>query len=452
LPASWRTPLAVLAGAAIVLALALGVRQSFGLLLPAEADLGWGRADLAFALVLSSLIWGLSQPLFGALADRGGADRVVAGCGLLLAGGLALMPLASTPLILTLSAGLLLGVGLGGTSFAVVLGAVGRAFAPERRNLVLGIACAGGAFGQFLALPSGPLLISALGWRASLLLLAGIVLAIVPLAMTLKPRSPDATPDDARQALGVALREARADVGFRYLVAGFFVSGGQIVFILGHLPAYLLDARMTPAVGATALALIGLFSVAGCLAAGYLGGHLSRAHLLSGIHVLRAVLVALFLGVPASPLTVCLFAAGIGFLWLGPLPLASGLVLQRFGTRYACTLLGILFFAYQLGGVIAMWLSGHSVDTTRSYDPLWAGSMALGIVAAILNLGIDEQPVARAHTDRPSAAGWRTASLWVGLAILCPALVVFALRGYHAPPVLIDFANIKLCTLSAVTG
>jgi len=452
LSTNWRTPALVLACAAIVLALGLGIRQSFGLFLPANVDPGWTRSDFAFAIGVSTLVWGLAQPLFGAWADRNGAGRVVALGGLLFAAGLGSMPLAATPVALTLSAGLMVGLGLAATGFGVILGVVGRAFAPERRAVALGIASAGASFGQFLALPLGPLLTSALGWQATLLVLAGIALAIVPLASAMAQRPTSAPAPGDKLSLADTLRQARAHAGFRYLTAGFFVSGAQISFILGHLPAYLLEVQMTPAVGATALALIGLFSIAGCTLSGYLGGRFSKRVLLSGIHVLRALLVALFLGLPVSPPTVYLFAAGIGFLWLGTVPLASALVLHLFGARFACTLLGVLFLAYQLGGFAGMWLGGHSLGATSSYDPVWAGGMALGVVAALLNLLIDERPLAHAGPGGVRVGSRRAASWWIGLAIVCPVLALLALRGYYAPSVLIDFANIKLCALVAVTA
>jgi predicted MFS family arabinose efflux permease len=452
LSANWRNPALVLACAAIVLALGLGIRQSFGLFLPADADLGWKRNDFAFAIGVSTLVWGLAQPLFGAWADRSGAGRVVAAGGLLFAAGLGSMPLAATPLALTLSAGLMVGLGLAATGFGVILGVVGRAFGPERRSVALGIASSGASFGQFLALPLGPLLTSALGWQATLLVLAGIALATVPLALAMvERRASEAAPGD-RRSLAETLRQARDHTGFRYLTAGFLVSGAQIAFILGHLPAYLLELRMTPAVGATALALIGVFSVAGCVVSGYLGERLSKKVLLSCIHVLRALLVALFLGFPVSPPTVYLFAAGIGFLWLGTVPLASGLLLHLFGARFACTLLGVLFLAYQLGGFAGMWLGGHSVGATSSFAPVWAGGMALGVVAALLNLLIDERPLAPAGTGEVRAGSRHAAPWWIGLAVLCPVLALLALRGYYAPSVLIDFANIKLCAHAAVTA
>ncbi len=392
---NWRTPTLVLVCGAIILTMGLGIRASFGLFLqPMSADLGWGRSHFSFAMALSNLIWGLAQPFFGAWADRQGAGRVVAVSGLLFAGGLMLMAYSTTPLMLDASAGLMVGLGLSGVSFGVILGVVGRAFPPERRSLALGIASSGGSFGQFLMLPFGQLLISTLGWQTALLVLAGTVMATVPLAAAMmEERRPAAT--GAQQSLGDALREAGAHSGFWYLTSGFFVCGFQVAFISVHLPAYLLDVKMTPAVGATALALIGLFNIAGSFFAGYLGGRFSKKYLLSGIYILRAVIIALFLGLPVSPLSVYLFAAGIGFLWLGTVPLTNGLVAQIFGVRFVSTLFGIVFLSHQLGSFVGVWLGGYLFDTTGSYHLVWIGSIALGVVAAILNLPIDERPVAR---------------------------------------------------------
>jgi len=396
-PVNWRTPVLVLVCGAIILTLGLGIRASFGLFLqPMSTDLGWGRSHFSFAMALSNLIWGLAQPFFGAWADKKGAGRVVAVSGLLYAGGLALMPFSTTPLMLDASAGLMVGLGLSGVSFGVILGVVGRAFPPERRSLALGIASSGGSFGQFLMLPFGQLLISTLGWQTALLVLAGIILATVPLATAMmEGRRPAAT--GAQQSLGEALREAGAHSGFWYLTAGFFVCGFQVAFISVHLPAYLLDVKMTPAVGATALALIGLFNIAGSFVAGYLGGRFSKKYLLSGIYVLRAVIIALFLVLPVSPLTVYLFAAGIGFLWLGTVPLTNGLVAQIFGVRFVSMLFGIVFLSHQIGSFTGVWLGGYLFDATGSYDLVWIGSIALGVIAAILNLPIDERPVVRAE-------------------------------------------------------
>jgi len=393
--ANWRTPVLVLVCGAIILTLGLGIRASFGLFLqPMSTDLGWGRSHFSFAMALSNLIWGLAQPFFGAWADKQGAGRVVAVSGLLYAGGLALMPFSTTPLMLDASAGLMVGLGLSGVSFGVILGVVGRAFPPERRSLALGIASSGGSFGQFLMLPFGQLLISTLGWQTALLVLAGTIMATVPLAAAMtEGRRPVAT--GAQQSLNQALREAGGHSGFWYLTAGFFVCGFQVAFISVHLPAYLVDVKMTPAVGATALALIGLFNIAGSFVAGYLGGRFSKKYLLSGIYILRAVIIALFLVLPVTPLTVYLFAAGIGFLWLGTVPLTNGLVAQIFGVRFVSMLFGIVFLSHQIGSFAGVWLGGYLFDATGSYNLVWIGSIALGVIAAILNLPIDERPVER---------------------------------------------------------
>ena len=393
--ANWRTPVLVLVCGAIILTLGLGIRASFGLFLqPMSTDLGWGRSHFSFAMALSNLIWGLAQPFFGAWADKKGAGRVIAVSGLLYAGGLALMPFSTTPLMLDASAGLMVGLGLSGVSFGVILGVVGRAFPPERRSLALGIASSGGSFGQFLMLPFGQLLISTLGWQTALLVLAGTIMATVPLAaVMLEGRRPVAT--GAQQSLNQALREAGAHSGFWYLTAGFFVCGFQVAFISVHLPAYLVDVKMTPAVGAMALALIGLFNIAGSFVAGYLGGRFSKKYLLSGIYILRAVIIALFLVLPVTPLTVYLFAAGIGFLWLGTVPLTNGLVAQIFGVRFVSMLFGIVFLSHQIGSFAGVWLGGYLFDSTGSYNLVWIGSIALGVIAAILNLPIDERPVER---------------------------------------------------------
>jgi len=401
LSSSWRTPTLVLICAGIILTLALGTRQTFGLFLqPMSSELGWGRGHYSFALALSNLIWGIAQPFFGAWADKRGAGRVVAVCGLLYAAGLALMPFSTTPLMLDLSAGLLIGLGLSGVSFGIILGVVGRAFPPERRSFALGIASSGGSFGQFLMLPFGQLLISSFGWQVALMALAGTILATVPLATAMvEARRPAEQGAAKTQSLSSALREAGRHVGFWYLTAGFFVCGFQVAFISVHLPAYLLDVKMSPAVGATALALIGLFNIGGSFAAGYLGGRFSKKYLLSSIYFLRAGIVGLFVLFPVTPLSVYLFAAGIGFLWLGTVPLTNGLVGQIFGVRYVSTLFGIVFFSHQVGSFTGVWLGGYLFDATGSYTVVWVASIALAVLAGIINLPIDERPIERLSAE-----------------------------------------------------
>jgi predicted MFS family arabinose efflux permease len=398
---NWRTPTLVLICAGIILTLALGTRQTFGLFLqPMSSELGWGRGHYSFALALSNLIWGIAQPFFGAWADKRGAGRVVAVCGLLYAAGLVLMPFSTTPAMLDLSAGLLIGLGLSGVSFGIILGVVGRAFPPERRSFALGIASSGGSFGQFLMLPFGQLLISSFGWQVALMALAGTILATVPLATAMiEARRPAAQGPAKAQSLSSALREAGRHAGFWYLTAGFFVCGFQVAFISVHLPAYLLDVKMSPAVGATALAMIGLFNIGGSFTAGYLGGRFSKKYLLSSIYFLRAAIVGLFLLFPVTPLSVYLFAPGIGFLWLGTVPLTNGLVGQIFGVRYVSTLFGIVFFSHQVGSFMGVWLGGYLFDATGSYNVVWVASIGLAILAGIINLPIDERPVERVSAE-----------------------------------------------------
>jgi MFS family permease len=405
---SWRTPTVVLVCAAIVLTLALGVRQTFGLFLqPMSAELGWGRGPFSFAFALSNLLWGLAQPFFGAWADKQGSGRVVAVSALLYAAGLALLPLSTTPLMLDFSAGLLIGLGISGVSFGVILGVVGRAYPPERRSVALGIASAGGSFGQFLMVPFGAWLIGSIDWKRSLFVLAGVILATLPLAAAMaeertRPLSPAAR-DGKPQSLRMALHEARRHSGFWYLTAGFFVCGFQVAFISIHLPVYLRDLNLPLTVAGWALALIGLCNIFGSFAAGYLGARFSKKYVLSSIYFLRAVVIGLFLLLPVSPLSVYLFSAGIGLLWLGTVPLTNGLVGQIFGVRYVSTLFGIVFLSHQLGSFLGVWLGGYLFDLTGSYGPVWIGSLVLSLLAGALNLPIDERPLARPSIE-PAAA------------------------------------------------
>jgi len=407
--AGWRNPTLVLVCGAIILTLALGVRQTFGLFLqPMSAELGWGRGHYSFALALSNLIWGLAQPFFGAWADKQGSGRVVAVSGLLYATGLALMSLSTTPLMLDFSAGLLIGLGISGVSFGIILGVVGRAFPPERRSVALGVASAGGSFGQFLMVPFGAWLIGNIEWKHALLVLAGVVLATMPLAAAMverrRPAQADAAGHARSQSLSAALREAGRHSGFWYLTAGFFVCGFQIAFISIHLPVYLHDLNLPLSVAGWALALIGLFNIFGSFTAGYLGARFSKKYVLSSIYFLRAAVIGMFLVLPASPLSVYLFAGGIGFLWLGTVPLTNGLVGQIFGVRYVSTLFGIVFLSHQVGSFLGVWLGGYLFDLTGSYASVWIGTIVLSLLAGALNLPIDERPVARLSPAETGAA------------------------------------------------
>jgi MFS family permease len=390
----WRTSGWVLLGAALILALSLGIRHGFGLFLaPMSAEFGWGRGVFAFAIALQNLIWGLAQPFAGALADRFGAARVVALGGVLYAIGLACMGLADSELSLSLSAGLLIGLGLSGTSFSVILGVVGRALPAEHRSMGMGIASAAGSFGQFAMLPGTLGLISWLGWSTALLVMGVLVAFIVPLVRMLKDRPLPTQAHD--QTLTEALREACGHSGFWLLALGFFVCGFQVVFIGVHLPSYLVDQHLPASVGTTVLALIGLFNIFGTYIAGWLGGRMSKPRLLTGLYLLRAVVIVLFLWFPVTTFSACLFGMAMGLLWLSTVPLTNGTVATLFGVRNLSMLGGIVFLFHQLGAFLGGWLGGLVYDHTGSYGLVWQLAIALSLLAGVLNWPVREEPVAR---------------------------------------------------------
>ncbi|MCH4871486.1 MULTISPECIES: MFS transporter [Pseudomonas] len=390
----WRNSAWVLLGSALILALSLGVRHGFGLFLPPmSAQFGWGREVFAFAIALQNLIWGLAQPFTGALADRFGAAKVVIIGGVLYAVGLVLMGLSDSLLSLSLSAGLLIGIGLSGTSFSVILGVVGRALPPEKRSMGMGIASAAGSFGQFAMLPGTLGLIGWLGWSSALLVLGLLVALIIPLVSLLKDRP---MPNlGGEQTLKQALSEACSHSGFWLLAFGFFVCGFQVVFIGIHLPAYLVDQHLPATVGTTVLALIGLFNIFGTYTAGWLGGRMSKPRLLTGLYLARAVVIVLFLWAPVTHISAYLFGMAMGFLWLSTVPLTNGTVATMFGVRNLSMLGGIVFLFHQLGAFLGGWLGGVVYDQTGSYDIIWQVSIVLSLLAAALNWPVRERPVAR---------------------------------------------------------
>ncbi len=392
---SRRTAITVFAAAAIV-TLAMGVRQTFGLFLPdMSVGLGIGRSSFGLALALQNLIFGLAQPFVGAIADRHGAGRVVAVGALVYAIGLIGASLAGGALGLHLSFGVLVGMALSATTFVVVLGAVGRVVSPERRSMAFGIVTAGGSLGQFLVVPAGQLLIDELGWRMALAALAGLVALMLALAPAVAGRPDSAATPGGEQSLREALREAAGERSFWLLNAGFFVCGFHIAFIGTHFPAYLTDQGLGLALGGKALALVGLFNIFGSWFFGMMGSRRSRKGLLAILYTARSVAMAAFLALPLTPATALAFAAAMGFLWLGTVPLTSGLVSGMFGVRYLSTLYGIVFLGHQIGSFFGAWTAGLMFDLTGSYDSIWAVSVALGLFAALIHLPIREQPVAR---------------------------------------------------------
>lgn len=390
----WR---ALLAGALIV-SVTMGVRQTFGLFLaPVTSDLVLTREVFGFAIAIQNLLWGLAQPFAGMAADRFGSARIIVVGGALYLSGLLLAAGAESGAELYLSMGVLIGLGLSGTTFAVVLGAVGRLVPDDRRSMALGLVSAGGSFGQFALVPGAQYLIGQVGWINSLLGLACLA-AIVPLAAAgLRGRAEaaaDGTPEAA--SLGAAIGEAGVHRGYWLLTTGFFVCGFQVTFIATHLPSYLTDQSIAPMIGAVSLALIGFFNIIGTYLCGYLGGKYRKKNLLSYLYIGRSVVTALFLILPHSNASVILFASAMGLLWLGTVPLTSGLVGQIFGVRYMSTLFGFVFFSHQLGSFLGAWLGGYFYDVTGSYDLVWMGSIVLGLVSALLHWPINDAPLDRA--------------------------------------------------------
>jgi predicted MFS family arabinose efflux permease len=393
----WRTPAVVVACGCLIALLTFGIRASFGLFtLPISEAHGWGREVFALAIAIQNLLWGAGQPFAGALADRFGSARVLAAGGLLYALGVALMAVAATPLQMHLSAGVLIGLGLAGGSFTIVMAALVRRVPPERRSWAMGIATAAGSLGQFVMAPLGQAFILAYGWHTALLMLAAGA-AIVPLLATAMVSSPSSLSSAGEIDLGLKETLARAfgHRSYLLLVAGFFVCGFRVAFITVHLPPYLMDVGADPRLAAWSIAIIGLANIVGSYGAGVLGGRHSKRWLLAAIYLLRAVAIALFVLLPVTTPGVLLFAAAIGILWLSTVPPTSGLVAVMFGTRYMATLFGVVFFSHQVGAFLGIWLGGLFFELHGSYDAVWWMSVALGVFAALVHLPIVERPALR---------------------------------------------------------
>ena len=388
----------ILISGSLILALSLGLRHAFGLFLqPVSMDNGWGREVFGFAIALQNLVWGLAQPFAGMLSDRFGAGRIILVGAVLYLLGLLGMAVASTTATFTLAAGVLVGLGLAGTTMPIVFGAVSRAMPAEKRSMAFGIAMALGSLGQFAMLPAALRLIDSIGWAQTLVLMSALAALMLPLAFGgLMERRDAAAPAASASGptAGQAARMALADRGFWLLALGFFVCGFQVVFIATHMPAFLADKGLPAWVGSAVLALIGLFNIFGSLAAGWLGSRFPKPWLLCGIYSGRAVAIALFLAVPVTPVTAFVFAAAMGVFWLSTVPLTNGVVASLFGVKNLAMLGGIVFFAHQVGSFLGGWLGGLIYDRTGSYDIAWGIAIALSVIATLLNLPIKEQPVA----------------------------------------------------------
>lgn len=385
----------IVVSAAIILALSLGVRHGFGLFLaPVSAANGWDREVFAFAIALQNLVWGLAQPAAGYLSDRHGAGRVILAGALLYAAGLAGMASFNSPAGFTIAAGLLVGLGLAGTTFPIVFAVVARALPADQRSLAFGVTMAIGALGQFLMLPAAVVAIEELGWKSAFLAGAAIVVLAIPLSFWLfeRPRERPAVlaPENAKDTV----RHALANRSFQLLSLGFFVCGFHVVFIVTHLPAYLADMGLTGPIAARVLALIGLFNVAGTLAAGWLGAHIAKPVVLTWIYLGRALAIAAFVLLPASAASAYVFACAMGLLWLATVPLTNAIVATMFGERSLGMLGGLVFLAHQLGSFLGSWLGGAMYANMGSYDAAWGVAILLGLIAALVNLPVRERPVA----------------------------------------------------------
>jgi MFS family permease len=380
----------------MIVTLSMGIRHGFGLWLqPLTADRGWTRETFAFAMAVQNLAWGLAGVFAGMLADRFGAMRVLwIGAALYVLGVLG-MAYAPTPVLFALTAGVLIGMAQAGSTYAVIYGVIGRNVSAEKRSWAMGMAAAAGSFGQFLMVPVEGILIRQAGWQMALVLLSSALLLIIPLSLGLREPAFVGGAPRREQSIGAALSEAFRYRSFQLLMAGYFVCGFQVVFIGVHMPSYLKDHGLSPQVATYALALIGLFNVAGTYMAGVLGARLSKTRILAFIYLARAVAIALFLWAPLTPWSVYLFSAVIGMLWLSTVPPTNAVVAQIFGVAHLSMLSGFIFLSHQIGSFLGVWLGGYLYDRTGSYDVVWMIAIALGVFAAIVNLPVNEKPIAR---------------------------------------------------------
>ena len=403
----WQTPALVMAAACAIAMLGFGARSSFGLFLePMTTGRGWGRETFALALAVQNLMWGIALPFAGALSDRFGSPRVLALGALIYAAGIWGMTIAESAGMLHLTAGILVGIGVGFTAFSIALAAMAKVVGPERRSLALGLGTAAGSAGQVVFSPLGQAFISAYGWQAALLFLAASALLIVPLAFAL-PGSAAVRGEASAAELSLpgALREAFGHRGYALLTTGFFVCGFHVAFIPVHFPAYVRDLGLSASLGAGAIAVIGLFNIVGSFASGAAGQRWSKKYGLSTIYASRAIAITALM-LPKTATVIYLFAAVMGVLWLSTVPLTTGIVGQIFGVRYLATLFGVVFLSHQLGSFLGVWLGGRLFDVTGSYDGVWWAGVALGLAAALIHLPIDERPIVRRAATAPASGAY----------------------------------------------
>ncbi|HRF07860.1 MAG TPA: MFS transporter [Xanthobacteraceae bacterium] len=393
----WRTYTIIILFGCLIAMIGFGPRSSLGLFLPPmTAANGWSRDIYAFAIALQMLLWGAAQPFAGAIADRFGAVLVICGGALLYAGGLAMMAYSTSAGALFLSAGVLIGIGLSGVGFTIIIGAFGKLLPAEWRTFSFGIGTAASSFGQFLFSPLAAGLNSMLHWQTTLLIFAAIVLLTMPLSLALaRPRETADTANTGTQSVRQALSEATRHKSYILLITGYFTCGFQLFFITVHLPAYLVDRGISVEIGAWTLAVIGLFNIVGSLTSGFLASRFPKRYMLTAIYALRSLAILIFINVPASPVVTMIFGAVIGLLWLSSVPPTQGIIAVMFGTRWLTMLAGLAFFSHQVGGFLGVWLGGVLYEASGSYTAIWYVAIALGIVSALINIPIVEKPVAR---------------------------------------------------------
>jgi MFS family permease len=397
---SWRTPLVVVLCGCLIAVLTFGPRSTFGFFMqPMSKEFAWGRDVFAFAFAVQNLLWGMGQPFAGAIADRFGTVRVVAVGGLLYAAGLALMQYSNTPLALNATVGVLIGFGLSGCSFNLVVSAFAKIVPHEWRATALGAGTAAGSFGQFLFAPFGVALLDNFGWQTALTIFAALMLLVVPLSLALA--TPKAAPAAAgasvadQQTFKQALSEAFGHRSYVLLVLGFFTCGFQLAFVTAHLPAYLADRGLDAHVGGWVIAVIGLFNIAGSLSVGWVAKYVPMRFILSAIYFIRALSILAFISFPITPASAIVFGVITGVTWLSTVPPTSALVALMFGTRWFATLYGFAFFSHQVGGFLGVYLGGIVFEATGSYSPVWYLSIFFGVASALINLPIVEKPVER---------------------------------------------------------
>jgi MFS family permease len=395
---TWRTPLVIIVCGCAIGLLSFGPRSSLGFFIqPMSREFAWGRDVFGLALAVQNLLWGLGQPVAGAIADRFGVLRVMCVGAVLYAGGLLMMRYAATPLSLELGAGVLIGFGLSGCSFNLVLSAFSKLLPPERRGIALGAGTAAGSFGQFLFAPFGVAMIGNFGWQTALTVFACLMLLIVPLSLALAtpPAAPVKVAVAGQQSFKTALAEAFGHRSFVLLVLGFFTCGFQLAFITVHLPAYLVDRGITAQTGGWVIAAIGLFNIIGSLSVGWLQNRLPKRYILSAIYFVRAISIVAFISFPITTFSAIMFGAVTGLTWLSTVPPTSALVALMFGTRWFSTLYGFAFVSHQVGGFLGVWLGGIVFEKFGSYTPIWWLSVLFGVLSALINLPIVEAPVVR---------------------------------------------------------